>query len=313
MVIGQQRNDNFGERMKVSEIASLILSNLVGIIAALIGAIALIRVNRIDNQDRIRRALWVMEMYLSSAAAYISVHSEENKATYESYCYMCSLYIHRDLQKRFMTIARMLNALEWEPARDELFALCQDYQNLYNMSPYNPRRQPVWRRRKLSNNEVQSNEQGEKDSESGNQEYNLKVGIVASCYVVIGLIDQIHPINAILQLVIGLLIFWVVFNCSFVKKGIAKIKDGKLGGIINSCTAISIALFFINIASSQDKASSQQIASIKEAVDGYDCQEIAFKILCIIYLVAIAAIVVVEMRKNNNNMERLDGNADKAS
>ena len=41
-----------------------LLKSAATVLAAVISAVALIKVNRIDNQDRIRRSLWAMEEYM---------------------------------------------------------------------------------------------------------------------------------------------------------------------------------------------------------------------------------------------------------
>lgn len=51
------------------------------VIAALISAYALIRVNRIDNQDRIRRSLWAFEQYLLATGRCIE---EPNKKIWKN-------------------------------------------------------------------------------------------------------------------------------------------------------------------------------------------------------------------------------------
>ena len=59
------------------------------ILAAFISAIALLKVNRIDNQDRIRRSLWAVEEYLKALGKYIANSNDKNFEEYKA-CYFLS-------------------------------------------------------------------------------------------------------------------------------------------------------------------------------------------------------------------------------
>ena len=56
-----------------------LLKSAATVLAAVISAVALIKVNRIDNQDRIRRSLWDMEEYMLALGKCIENPKEENR------------------------------------------------------------------------------------------------------------------------------------------------------------------------------------------------------------------------------------------
>lgn len=62
------------------------------ILAAFISAIALLKVNRIDNQDRIRRSLWAVEEYLLALGKYTANSNDKNFEEYKACYLLCSLY-----------------------------------------------------------------------------------------------------------------------------------------------------------------------------------------------------------------------------
>ena len=75
-----------------------LLKSAATVLAAVISAVALIKVNRIDNQDRIRRSLWAMEEYTLALGKCIENPKEENREAYEA-CYMlCNLYADEGLR-----------------------------------------------------------------------------------------------------------------------------------------------------------------------------------------------------------------------
>lgn len=118
-----------------------ILINVVGTIAAaIIAAVALLRVNRIDNQDRIRRGLWAMEVYLYSAAGYTAVHTDENRGKYKGYYFVCLLYADGEMKIMMRKIDKMIEEEHWEEALSGLNELCWKYNEKYDMRRFRPKR-----------------------------------------------------------------------------------------------------------------------------------------------------------------------------
>lgn len=117
-----------------------ILFNMVGtIIAAIVAAAALLRVNRIDNQDRIRRGLWAMEVYLYSSACYAAVHSNENRGKYKGYYFVCLLYADSKMKLMMRKIDKLMEAEHWEEALSGLNELCWKYNEKYDMRKFRPK------------------------------------------------------------------------------------------------------------------------------------------------------------------------------
>lgn len=75
-----------------------ILKSTATILAAIISAIALVKVNKIDNQDRIRRSLWAMEEYMLALGKCVENPEQKNREAYKA-CYMlCNLYADEGLR-----------------------------------------------------------------------------------------------------------------------------------------------------------------------------------------------------------------------
>lgn len=108
------------------------------IVAAGIAAIALIRVNRIDNQDKIRRGLWSMETYLFMTGNYIADPTDENKAKYKSVYFICMLYMHEALRDTLYEIDHLFEQKRWKEAENEIIKLTNTYTSFYSMNNYRP-------------------------------------------------------------------------------------------------------------------------------------------------------------------------------
>lgn len=66
-----------------------LLKSAATVLAAVISAVALIKVNRIDNQDRIRRSLWAMEEYMLALGKCIENQKRRTgKRTKRVICYV---------------------------------------------------------------------------------------------------------------------------------------------------------------------------------------------------------------------------------
>lgn len=110
------------------------------IIAAVIAAIALLRVNKIDNQDKIRRGLWSMETYLFLTGNYLADPTNENRAKYKSCYFVCMFYIHESFRDTLFEIDKLLEQKKWEDAEIKIIELMSTYTSIYSMQKYRPRR-----------------------------------------------------------------------------------------------------------------------------------------------------------------------------
>lgn len=110
------------------------------VLAAAISAVALIKVNRIDNQDRIRRSLWAMEEYMLALGKCIENPKEENREAYKA-CYMlCNLYADEGLRMEMKKIDSFISREDMESAKAEALDLTIRYSEKYKMRSYAPRR-----------------------------------------------------------------------------------------------------------------------------------------------------------------------------
>ena len=109
------------------------------IIAAVIAAIALLRVNKIDNQDKIRRGLWSMETYLFLTGNYLADPTNESRAKYKSCYLVCTFYMHESLRDMVYEIDALLEQKKWKEAETKVIKLIDTYTSIYSMKKYRPR------------------------------------------------------------------------------------------------------------------------------------------------------------------------------
>lgn len=117
-----------------------IFMSIATILAAIISAWALIKVNRIDNQDRIRRALWTMEQYMIVLGKCIENPSEENTESYKSIYMLCNLYADEWLRMELQTIDGLMKAKDMEAIKNAGLNLAIRYSEKYKMRIYMPRK-----------------------------------------------------------------------------------------------------------------------------------------------------------------------------
>lgn len=113
---------------------------LCTIATAFISAFALIKVNKIDNQDRIRRSLWAFEQYLLSVGKCMENPNEKNMEEYQSYCSLYKIYVNEDLRVELDKIDVLLienNKLKVKQAVNEL---TKKYSKIYDMEKFSPKR-----------------------------------------------------------------------------------------------------------------------------------------------------------------------------
>lgn len=110
----------FGGNVMNSPVIALI-SACGTILAAFISAIALLKVNRIDNQDRIRRSLWAVEEY---------------KACY----FLCSLYSDLETRQKIENIDKLIQQGNIEAVPGKVLGFTLQYSRKYKMNKYLPRK-----------------------------------------------------------------------------------------------------------------------------------------------------------------------------
>lgn len=117
-----------------------IIQGIATVMAAIISAIALIKVNKIDNQDRIRRSLWAMEEYLLALGKYIENPSKENLEAYRALYFLCNLYAEDIIVTKLNKIDCLITQNNLITAKVEILDLTNTYSQIYKMKPYSPRK-----------------------------------------------------------------------------------------------------------------------------------------------------------------------------
>ena len=110
------------------------------IFSAFISAVALLKVNRIDNQDRIRRSLWAVEAYLLALGKYITNDSDTNFEEYRAYYLLCSLYSDYEIREKIQKIDTFIQQKNMKAALDEAVEFILQYSRKYKMNKYLPRK-----------------------------------------------------------------------------------------------------------------------------------------------------------------------------
>lgn len=108
--------------------------------ASVISAYFLIKVNKIDNQDRIRRSLWAVEKYLLSVGKYIGNQSNSNLEEYQSRYVLYRVYAHEELRRELEEIDHFLNIKDMNSAKSEVGKLTEKYSKIYKMDRFSPRK-----------------------------------------------------------------------------------------------------------------------------------------------------------------------------
>lgn len=117
-----------------------IIQSVCTVIAAVVSAYSLIKVNKIDNQDRIRRSLWAFEQYLLSVGKYIGNQSDSNLEEYQSKYALYRIYVHEELRKELERIDNFLNIKNIDSAKLEVDRLTEKYSRIYKMNNFSPRK-----------------------------------------------------------------------------------------------------------------------------------------------------------------------------
>ncbi len=117
-----------------------IIQSLCTVVASFISAYALVKVNKIDNQDKIRRSLWSFEQYLLSVGKCVENPCKQNLEEYNSYYTLHKIYVGKEFRERLDAIDKLLRNREMKKVKNEIDQLTIKYYKLYNMSRFLPRR-----------------------------------------------------------------------------------------------------------------------------------------------------------------------------
>lgn len=110
------------------------------IISASISAIALIKVNRIDNQDKIRRSLWAFEEYLLMLGKYIKSPTPENLENYTAF-YLLNLVYTDDIIKEYLKIIdQYIEDNHLDAVKHAVDDLIKQYTKTYKMKSFSPKK-----------------------------------------------------------------------------------------------------------------------------------------------------------------------------
>lgn len=128
------------EHMSDQSYILVIIQSVCTIIAAIVSAYALIKVNKIDNQDRIRRSLWAFEQYVLSVGKYIGNQSSSNYEEYQSNYALYRIYVHKELREHLKRIDYFLDIKNIKSAKSEVDRLAENYSKIYKMDKFSPKK-----------------------------------------------------------------------------------------------------------------------------------------------------------------------------
>ena len=110
----------------------------INIITAFISAWALIKVNKIDNKDRIHRSLWALEEYMFILGKYINSPNDENRDLYHAHFMLCILYADEEMRKKLLNIDSYVSKSDIEKAKIEAINFSRWYSKKYDTQRYSP-------------------------------------------------------------------------------------------------------------------------------------------------------------------------------
>ncbi len=106
------------------------------IIAALIGAYALIKSNNSNISDRISRTQWAFEMYISFLGICLAGESEDDYKKYKAFFYLFYAYADEEIKQRIKCIDENVMSKRKEKAQVELIDLIDIYYKKYNLKRF---------------------------------------------------------------------------------------------------------------------------------------------------------------------------------
>lgn len=107
------------------------------VIAALISAYALIKVNRANISDKIARSQWAFEMYVSFTGIYlVSEHNIDDYKKYKGFYFLFYAYADDQMKSALRHIDKLLRKNEMDKAEKKLMRLIRIYYKRYNLKKF---------------------------------------------------------------------------------------------------------------------------------------------------------------------------------
>jgi hypothetical protein len=105
------------------------------ILAAAISAIALIRSSNSNISDKISRAQWAFEMYISCLGVCLVGNYEDFKK-YKAFYYIFYAYADEEIKERLLEVDALVETNEKSIAKKKLLALIERYYEKYDLGKY---------------------------------------------------------------------------------------------------------------------------------------------------------------------------------
>lgn len=114
--------------------------DFAAVIAAIIGAVTLLKTATIGYNERRQRAHWFFDEYVGAAGRYIECKTDKTKEEY--YVWLFKYYIYADefVEKTIDKIDRFIKKEQWEDAEKEVLMLTKYYKSQYSITQYLPRK-----------------------------------------------------------------------------------------------------------------------------------------------------------------------------
>lgn len=110
------------------------------ILPSIIAAVALVKVNKIDNQDKIRRSLWAFEEYMIVLGKVIKNPNITNLENYKACYYLNSLYMDKEFRTILIKIDQYIEANNFTKVKEEIPILIENYTQTYKMKKFSPQK-----------------------------------------------------------------------------------------------------------------------------------------------------------------------------
>ncbi|MFR2562022.1 MAG: hypothetical protein ACLS8R_04510 [Anaeromassilibacillus sp.] len=124
----------------LTDMLRIIISSSGTIISAFISAVALIKVNRIDNQDKIRRSLWAFEEYLLMLGKYIKSPTPENLENYTALYLLNLVYTDDKIKAYLKIIDQYIEENHLDTVKLAVDDLIKQYTKTYKMKSFWPKK-----------------------------------------------------------------------------------------------------------------------------------------------------------------------------
>lgn len=110
------------------------------VIAAIIGAIALMKTATIGYNERKQRAHWFFDDYVSCVGKFIECKDDGSKKDYYFWYYRYYIYSNPMIREKMESVDNYIKKEEWSEAQKEIFKMLDLYKSLYDLTQYLPRK-----------------------------------------------------------------------------------------------------------------------------------------------------------------------------